>query len=174
VAWFCPVPRKLVASVMAFGAGVLVSALSFDEAETSDGLVPTVIGFLAGAVIYVAANIVLARHGARHGKRSGDQQPSESEQGGSGAVIAIGALLDGVLESVVLRLSLLGAGGIGVPVLAAIFISTLPEGPRQLRRHETQRQERRVRLRRLDRHRRPTGSRGSSGASYSRAPPPPR
>jgi zinc transporter, ZIP family len=131
VAWLFPVPRKLVASVMAFGAGVLISALAFDlvdEAETSGGLVPTVIGFLAGAVVYVAANIVLARHGARHRKRSGDQQPSESDQGGSGAAIAIGALLDGIPESVVLGLSLLGGGGIGVPVLAAIFISNLPEG----------------------------------------------
>ena len=131
VAWLLPVPRKLVASVMAFGAGVLISALAFDlvdEAETSGGLVPTVVGFLAGAVVYVAANIVLARHGARHRKRSGDQQPSESDQGGSGAAIAIGALLDGIPESVVLGLSLLGGGGVGVPVLAAIFISNLPEG----------------------------------------------
>lgn len=131
IAWLFPVPGTLVASVMAFGAGVLISALAFDlvdEAETSGGLVPTVSGFLAGAVVYVAANIMLARHGARHRKRSGDQQPSESDQSGSGAAIAIGALLDGIPESVVLGLSLLGGGRIGVPVLAAIFISNLPEG----------------------------------------------
>jgi ZIP family zinc transporter len=131
IAWFLPVPRKLVASVMAFGAGVLISALAFDlvdEAETSGGLVPTVIGFMAGAVVYVAANVVLARHGARHRKRAGAEQASESEQHGSGVAIAIGALLDGIPESVVLGLSLLGGGGVGVPVLAAIFISNLPEG----------------------------------------------
>jgi ZIP family zinc transporter len=116
---------------MAFGAGVLISALAFDlvdEAESSGGLGATVAGFLGGAVVYVAANIVLARHGARHRKRSGDQQPSESEQQGSGAAIAIGALLDGIPESVVLGLSLLGGHGVGVPVLVAIFISNLPEG----------------------------------------------
>jgi zinc transporter, ZIP family len=79
-------------------------------------------------VVYVAANVVLARRGARHRKRSGDEQPSESEQHGSGAAIAIGALLDGVPESVVLGLSLLGGNGVGVAVLAAIFISNLPEG----------------------------------------------
>ena len=131
IAWLLPVPRKLVASVMAFGAGVLISALAFDlvdEAETNGGLLPTVIGFMAGAVVYVAANVVLARHGARHRKRAGTEQPSESEQHGSGAAIAIGALLDGIPESVVLGLSLLGGGGVGVPVLAAIFISNLPEG----------------------------------------------
>jgi ZIP family zinc transporter len=131
IAWFVRVPQKVVASVMAFGAGVLISALAFDlvdEAETSGGLTATVVGFLAGAVIYVAANVVLARRGARHRKRSGEQQPSEQEQDGSGAAIAIGALLDGIPESVVLGLSLLGGGGVGVPVLAAIFISNLPEG----------------------------------------------
>ena len=131
VAWVVRVPQKVVASVMAFGAGVLISALAFDlvdEAETSGGLTATVIGFLAGAVVYVAANVALAKRGARHRKRSGDQQPSEEEQGGSGAAIAIGALLDGIPESVVLGLSLLGGAGVGVPVLAAIFISNLPEG----------------------------------------------
>ena len=131
LAWIFTVPRKVVASVMAFGAGVLISALAFDlvdEAETSGGLVPTIVGFMAGAAIYVAANIGLARRGARHRKRSGSEQPSEAEQQGSGAAIAIGALLDGIPESVVLGLSLLGGNGVGVPVLAAIFISNLPEG----------------------------------------------
>ena len=28
--WFLPMPRRVVASIMAFGAGVLISALSFD------------------------------------------------------------------------------------------------------------------------------------------------
>jgi ZIP family zinc transporter len=131
VAWFVSVPRHAVASVMAFGAGVLISALAFDlvdEAESSGGLGATAIGFLCGATAYVAANVALARRGARHRKRSGSQQPSEDEQAGSGTAIAVGALLDGVPESVVLGLSLLGGGGVGVPVLAAIFISNLPEG----------------------------------------------
>ncbi|MEU4392070.1 ZIP family zinc transporter [Kribbella sp. NPDC023855] len=131
IAWFIPVPRRVVASIMAFGAGVLISALAFDlvdEAETTGGLRPTIIGFLAGATAYVAANVILARRGARHRKRSEGQQPSEAQQQGSGAAIAIGALLDGIPESVVLGLSLLGGGGVGVPVLVAIAISNLPEG----------------------------------------------
>jgi ZIP family zinc transporter len=131
VAWLVRVPRTVVASVMAFGAGVLISALAFDlvdEAETRGGLTPTVIGFLGGSVVYVLANLVLARRGARHRKRSGDEQPSEGQQPGSGAAIAVGALLDGIPESVVLGLSLLHGGGVGVPVLVAIFISNLPEG----------------------------------------------
>jgi len=131
IAWVARVPQKVIAAIMAFGAGVLISALAFDlvdEAETTGGLIPTVIGFLAGASVYVGANVALARRGARHRKRSGGQQPSEGEQQGSGAAIAVGALLDGIPESVVLGLSLLGGGGVGVPVLVAIFISNLPEG----------------------------------------------
>ncbi|WNV88110.1 ZIP family zinc transporter [Umezawaea sp. Da 62-37] len=128
VAWRVPVSRGVVAGIMAFGAGVLISALAFDlvdEAEQSGGLVPTVVGFLGGAGVYVVVNVLLARRGARHRKRSGDQQADEA---GSGAAIAVGALLDGIPESVVLGLSLLSGGGVGVAVLVAVFISNVPEG----------------------------------------------
>jgi ZIP family zinc transporter len=131
IAWFVRVPQKVVSAIMAFGAGVLISALAFDlvdEAERQGGLASTIVGFLGGAVVYVAANTLLARHGARHRKRSGAQQPSEQENSGSGAAIAVGALLDGIPESVVLGLSLLGGAGVSVGVLAAIFISNVPEG----------------------------------------------
>jgi len=131
VAWFLRVPQAVVAAVMAFGAGVLVSAIAFDlmeEAVQTGGLAATASGFLGGAVAYLAANAALARRGARHRKRSGGQMPSEDEQSGSGTAIAVGALLDGIPESVVLGLSLLGGGAVSVPVLAAVFISNVPEG----------------------------------------------
>src|SRR3954452_466114 len=103
VAWFVRVPQQVVAAVMAFGAGVLISALAFDlvaEAERTGGLIPTIIGFLLGAVVYVAATSALTVRGARHRKRSQrGEQPSERQQSGSGAAIAIGALLDGIPES---------------------------------------------------------------------------
>jgi ZIP family zinc transporter len=131
IAWFLRVPSAVVAGVMAFGSGVLISAVAFDlmaEAEKTGGLAATALGFLGGAVVYLAANAVLARRGAQHRKRSGDQQPSEDEQEGSGAAIAIGALLDGVPESVVLGVGLLAGGAVSLPVLAAVFISNVPEG----------------------------------------------
>ena len=131
VAWWVRVPQKVIAGVMAFGAGVLISALAFelvDEAVRQGGAVATAVGFLVGAVVYVGANTALDRRGARHRKRSTGRQPSEDEQSGSGAAIAVGALLDGIPESVVLGLTLLGGGGVSPAVLAAIFISNVPEG----------------------------------------------
>jgi zinc transporter, ZIP family len=131
IAWSLRVPRAVIASVMAFGSGVLISAVAFDlmaEAADTGGLLPTAIGFLGGALAYLGANALLARYGARHRKRSGPQQPSESEQAGSGMAIAVGALLDGIPESVVLGVGLLAGGGVSLSVLAAVFISNVPEG----------------------------------------------
>jgi zinc transporter, ZIP family len=131
IAWSLRVPRAVIASVMAFGSGVLISAVAFDlmaEAADTGGLLPTAIGFLGGALAYLGANALLARYGARHRKRSGQQQPSESEQAGSGMAIAVGALLDGIPESVVLGVGLLAGGGVSLSVLAAVFISNVPEG----------------------------------------------
>jgi zinc transporter, ZIP family len=130
VAWFARVPRDVVATVMAFGAGVLISAVAFDlmqEAEANGGLPATATGFLAGALLYLGANAVLARHGAHMRKRS-DNQPSEQDQAGSGMAIAVGALLDGIPESIVLGLGLIAGGSVSPTVLAAVFISNVPEG----------------------------------------------
>jgi ZIP family zinc transporter len=55
-------------------------------------------------------------------------QPSESEQSGSGTAIAVGALLDGIPESVVIGASLLAGGGVSAVTVIAVFISNVPEG----------------------------------------------
>ncbi|WP_433315055.1 ZIP family metal transporter [Micromonospora sp. CA-269861] len=131
VGWFAQVPQRIIASIMAFGAGVLLSAVSFEliaEAHAQGGLLPTALGAAVGAVVYTLANLALARHGARHRKRSGDQQPSESEKPGSGSALAVGALLDGVPESVVIGASLLGGGTVSLVTVAAVFLSNVPEG----------------------------------------------
>ncbi len=131
VAWLWRIPSKWVSTVMAFGAGVLISALAFelvDDAVEGGGLLPTVGGFLAGALLFVGSNVLLSRAGAKHRKRSGDRQPTEGDTPGSGTAIAIGALIDGIPESVVLGLGLLTAGTVSPAMLAAVFISNVPEG----------------------------------------------
>ncbi|MEI7037141.1 hypothetical protein [Fulvimonas yonginensis] len=126
IGYFTRVPQRLVAGVMAFGSGVLISALSFelmDEAYRRGGFDSTATGFLGGAAVYSAVNWYLARAGARHRKRSGHQQ-----QGGNGLAIAAGSLLDGIPESIVIGLSMLKGGAVSLVAVAAIFLSNIPEG----------------------------------------------
>lgn len=132
VAWFFTVPQRVVAGIMAFGSGVLISALAFelmDEAYKRGGMDSTGLGFVGGAVLYTGANWWLAHRGARHRKRSkSGTQPSEQEAAGSGMAIAVGALLDGIPESIVIGLSLLKGGGVSLVAVIAIFLSNIPEG----------------------------------------------
>jgi ZIP family zinc transporter len=125
VAWFVSVPPRVLAAVMAFGSGVLISALAFDlvgEAVTEAGLVPVSLGFAAGAIVYVAVNVFLDHINVRN------RRDKHIEGPGTGTGIAVGALLDGVPESMALGLSMLGGRGVSIPILVAIFISNIPEG----------------------------------------------
>lgn len=131
IAYYFDVPRRVIAGIMAYGSGVLISALSFDlmdEAYRVGGIISAAFGFVAGAVVYTAAAQFLAVRGAKHRKRSGGLQASEADSEGSGTAIALGALLDGIPESIVIGLSVLRGGTVSFVVVAAIFLSNVPEG----------------------------------------------
>jgi ZIP family zinc transporter len=128
--YFTKVPAKLIAFVMGFGSGVLISALAFDlmdEAYKRGGFDSTSIGFISGAVIYSVANYFLNKKGAKHRKRSGTQQPKEDENSGSGLAIALGSLLDGIPESIAIGVSMIAGGAVSTAAVIAIFLSNIPE-----------------------------------------------
>lgn len=139
---FSAPPRRLVASIVAFGSGILVSTLTFDlmeEAFETGNTLFVVCGFLAGAVLYVGLNALLERLAARSPKRTGREPqdvvpaakaiPETSDQAAaSGTAMLVGALLDGIPENAALGISLYAGGrGLGLVLLAAIFLGNFPE-----------------------------------------------
>ena len=139
---FTSPPRRIVAGVIGFGAGVLVSALTFDlmrEAFDTGGAWYAVGGFLLGAVIYVLADVVLERMAAKSPKRTGRdatdvvagaEHKSESPQVAAvaGTALLAGALIDGVPESIAIGVSLHAEGPeLGLVLLAAVFLGNVPE-----------------------------------------------
>jgi ZIP family zinc transporter len=117
--------QRTIGLVMAFGAGVLISALAFElTAESFDrgGTVTVGLGLAAGGLSFFAGDWVLDRRGGKHRKRSGGEQA-----GGAAGAIVLGALMDGIPESVAIGVSLLGGAGVGVATVAAVFLSNVPE-----------------------------------------------
>ena len=118
--------QRVIGLIMAFGGGVLISAVAFELTEDAferGGTTPVAIGLSLGALSFFFGDLVVDRAGGDHRKRSGGQQ----QQGGSGMPIVVGALMDGIPESVAIGVSLVGGGGVAKPVVAAVFLSNVPE-----------------------------------------------
>jgi ZIP family zinc transporter len=119
-----PLPRRAIGLVLGFGAGTLISAMAFElteEAFNVGGADAVTIGLALGALAYFVGDSVIESRGG------GNRMSSMGEQAGSANALLLGAVLDGVPESAVLGITLLEGSGVGVAVLAAIFLSNLPE-----------------------------------------------
>jgi zinc transporter, ZIP family len=124
--WFIHFSAKSVAFVMAFGSGILVSALSFELVENAlatAGIPWVASGFMLGALVFSLVNRWLNAP-AKHRKRSHRQQP---ETQNTGVAIAAGTLLDGIPESIAIGLLVASGGKLSIATIAAIFISNIPE-----------------------------------------------
>jgi ZIP family zinc transporter len=118
-------PSRQVGYVLAFGAGALISAVSFElAAEGIDvgGAGVTGIGLGVGALTYYWLDGVIARR-----MSTGRGRQGRSEGSGSGTALALGAFLDGIPEQLVLGINIAAGAGVGVSLLVAIFVSNLPE-----------------------------------------------
>ena len=131
---FIDINKKVIAAIMAFGSGVLISALSIDlmeEAHSSGGMLAVCIGFVLGGLVFVIGDYFVdhsgghlrkATHGNHHIARSG------SKKSISGMALFLGAMLDGVPESAAIGMNLLKGSNMGILLLAAVFLSNIPEG----------------------------------------------
>lgn len=123
---YADVPRRVIAVVMALGSGVLISSVAFeltDEAYRRGGFAATSLGLALGAVVFFVADQAVNRRGGERRKNAGDAQ------GGSATAIAIGALLDRLPpESAAIGIGLIGGGDVGLALVAAVFLSNVPEG----------------------------------------------
>ena len=116
---------RRVGYVLAFGAGALISAVSFELAAEGievGGAGTTGAGLAAGALAYYFLDGLIARRMATGRGRQG-----RSEGSGSGTALALGAFLDGIPEQLVLGINVAAGAGVGVSLLVAIFVSNLPE-----------------------------------------------
>jgi zinc transporter, ZIP family len=135
---YMKVSKRMVGSVMAFGSGVLISALTFDLMEKAyqlGGFDSVSIGFIAGAVMFVGGDYVIDRYGGHFRKRGHGPKYATKKTGtgnlqltSSGSAIFLGALLDGIPESAAIGVGLATGQGVGLIMLVAVFLSNLPEG----------------------------------------------
>jgi ZIP family zinc transporter len=80
-------------------------------------------GMMLGALVFFGGDALIDRMGGANRKRSGGQQAGDNSLG-----IVLGAVLDGIPESVVLGAGLLAGEGVSVAFIVAVFMSNLPEG----------------------------------------------
>jgi hypothetical protein len=101
----------LVGPAMGFGAGALISALAYElipDARVND--IWIWVAFAVGALLYYGLDTLVERHLAT-----------------AGLSIVLGALLDGIPESIVLGLGIAVGGSVSIGFLVAVFVSNVPE-----------------------------------------------
>ena len=118
--------KRTLGVILAFGAGVLLSAtayeLVFEAVTLAKGSGFPALGFFGGAATFFLADQLI--------DRLGDGQANADNAAGQSTLVVplvLGATLDGIPESVVIGLGLVGGGTVSLAMLVAVFMSNLPE-----------------------------------------------
>lgn len=110
-------PPKWLGIVLGFGAGALMASIAFElweEGLDLAGPIPLVVGVAAGALTYYIADRIV-------------ESRASAKEGAAGGPLAVGALLDGIPEQLVLGIGLASGEGVSVALVIAIVVSNLPE-----------------------------------------------
>lgn len=111
-------PPRWLGIVLGFGAGALMASIAFElwqEGLNIAGPIPLITGVVAGALAYFTADRML------------DARAAKSKDRGAGAPLALGALLDGIPEQLVLGIGLASGEPVSIALVVAIVVSNLPE-----------------------------------------------
>jgi zinc transporter, ZIP family len=109
------ISRRTLGYIMAFGGGVLISAIAYElveEAVATAAGGPVALGVFAGAITFFGGDLLIDRLGGSDRKASSGAQAE-----GNTLPIVLGTVLDGVPESIVLGVSLL-SGKISIAMLS--------------------------------------------------------
>ena len=119
IAFVVRIGDRLLGFILAFGAGVLISAVAYELVEEAVAVTvgPRAVGtgFVLGALVFFAGDVAI------------DRRTVKSSGHGQGLGIVLGAVLDGIPESVVIGISLLTGESASVAVIVAVFLSNVPE-----------------------------------------------
>jgi len=136
------IPKRVLSSMLAFAAGALITALTFElfeEAFEKGGIWRAALGLAAGAGVFTLLSARLDRMAEGHREEdhgsekldvdaaATDRTPSPaSVSGAAGLALLAAVTLDGVPENLALGVTLTEGSG-GLALLAAIFVSNFPE-----------------------------------------------
>lgn len=125
VAFGFKLSRMTIGLIMAFGVGALISAVSFElvapAIETAE-VWQVAVGLGLGSATFFIGDRLIAKLGGSNRKSKDGESDDDSGLG-----IVLGTVLDGIPESAVLGMSLVGGGGVSFALLAGIWISNFPE-----------------------------------------------
>jgi len=118
--------KRILGIIMAFGAGTLISAVSyelvFEAVKLAKGTGFPAFGLFAGALTFFFSERLIDKYSAGHHNAT-----EASQQSGLLVPMVLAIILDGVPESIVIGLSIFEGGTVSMAMLVAVFISNLPE-----------------------------------------------
>jgi ZIP family zinc transporter len=117
--------KKLLGIIMAFGAGTLISAVSYElvyeAVKLGRGTGFPAFGLFAGALTFYFSEKWIDNIS------KGKAQSHATQQAGLLVPMVLAIILDGIPESIVIGLSIFEGGTVSIAMLVAVFISNLPE-----------------------------------------------
>jgi zinc transporter, ZIP family len=118
--------ERVLGLVMAFGSGVLISAVAYElfleATESADNREWATVGLFGGSLTFFVGDELIDRMGG-----DGRKSMMGRQAGGAALAIVLGIVLDGIPESFVVGIDLLSGEGISIAFVTAVFISNLPE-----------------------------------------------